>query len=39
MAHFQGRFVIRNGYHRLFSLRKLGHKFAPALLIDAPNAR
>lgn len=34
VAHFQGRYFLKNGYHRLHALREAGHVFAPALLVD-----
>lgn len=36
VAEYNGRFILKNGYHRAFALRKAGYQFAPVLIVKVP---
>jgi hypothetical protein len=37
VAEYKGRYILRNGYHRAFSLLKAGHKELPCLIVHTEN--
>jgi len=37
VAQYEGRYILKNGYHRAYALRKAGHNWIPVLLLQVPS--
>src|SRR5207245_4877326 len=37
VAHFRDRYVLKNGYHRAYMIRKAGLRRMPCILVEAEN--
>lgn len=36
VAEYNGRYILKNGYHRALALRKADHRFIPVLVVKVP---